>query len=65
MDTDLFNKIAKTLKDNYPDATDEFLMQKACERYEAEMQIRSKRSEELSKKVEQFSKECRDILKGK
>jgi hypothetical protein len=65
MDTDLFNKIATTLKDQFPNTTDEFLMQKACERYEAEMQIRSKLSEKLSGKVEQLSEEYRDILKGK
>ena len=65
MDTDLFNKIATTLKDKFPNTTDEFLMQQAREMYEAEMQIRSKHSEKFSEKVELFSKECRDILKGK
>ena len=65
MDTNLFNEISKTLKYQFPNTTDEFLMQKACEMYEAEMQIRSKRSETLSKKVEQLSKEYGDILRGK
>ena len=60
MDTDLFNKIATTLKDKFPNTTDEFLMQQAREMYESEMQRRSTLS-----RVEQLSEEVRDILKGK
>ncbi|MEG3918853.1 hypothetical protein [Microcoleus sp. POL10_C6] len=57
MNTDLFNKIAKTLKQQFPKATDEFLMQQAREMYEAEMQRRSTLS-----KVEQLSAEFEDKL---
>jgi TRAP-type C4-dicarboxylate transport system substrate-binding protein len=60
MNTDLFNKIAKTLKQQFPKATDEFLMQQAREMYEAEMQRRSKLS-----KTEQLSAEFKDRLRGK
>jgi hypothetical protein len=41
MNADLFRKITKTLKQQFPNATDEFLMQQAREMYEAEMQRRS------------------------
>ncbi|NJK73159.1 MAG: hypothetical protein HC849_33060 [Oscillatoriales cyanobacterium RU_3_3] len=41
MDTDLFRKIAQTLKEQFPKANDEFLMQQAREMYETEMQRRS------------------------
>ncbi len=41
MNTDLFRKITQTLKQQFPNATDESLMQKAHEMYEAEMQRRS------------------------
>ena len=60
MDTDLFNKIATTLKDKFPNTTDEFLMQQAREMYESEMQRRSTLS-----RVEQLREEIGDILKGK
>ena len=60
MDTDLFNKIAKTLKQQFPNAPHESLMQQAREMYESEMQRRSTLS-----RVEQLSEEFGDILKGK
>jgi hypothetical protein len=41
MNTDLFNQIAQTLKQQFPNASHEFLMQQAREMYEAEMQRRS------------------------
>ena len=41
MHTDLFRKITTTLKQQFPNAPDEFLMQQAREMYEAEMQRRS------------------------
>ena len=41
MNTDLYNKIATTLKQQFPKANDDSLMQKAQEMYEAEMQRRS------------------------
>ena len=57
MNTDLFNKITKTLKQQFPNAPDEFLMQQAPEMYEAEMQRRSTLS-----KVEKLSAEFKDQL---
>lgn len=57
MNADLFRKITQTLKQQFPKASDEFLMQQAREMYEAEMQRRSKLS-----KVEQLSAKYRDIL---
>jgi hypothetical protein len=57
MNTDLFNKITKTLKQQFPNAPDEFLMQQAREMYEAEMQRRSTLS-----KVEKLSAEFKDKL---
>jgi hypothetical protein len=57
MNTDLFNKITKTLKQQFPNAPDEFLMQQAREMYEAEMQRRSTLS-----KVEKLSAEFEDKL---
>ncbi|MEG4024378.1 hypothetical protein [Microcoleus sp. S13C4] len=54
MNTDLFRKITQTLKQQFPKATDESLMQKAHEMYEAEMQRRStlSGSEKLRAKLE-------------
>ncbi|NJK65554.1 MAG: hypothetical protein HC789_10110 [Microcoleus sp. CSU_2_2] len=58
MNTDLFRKIAQTLKLEFPKANDEFLMQQAREMYEAEMQRRSTLSE-----AEKFSEKIEDIMK--
>lgn len=57
MNTDLFRKITTTLKQQFPKAPDEFLMQQAREMYEAEMQRRSTLS-----KVEKLSAEFKDKL---
>ena len=57
MNADLFRKITKTLKQQFPNAPDEFLMQQAREMYEAEMQRRSTLS-----KVEKLSAEFKDKL---
>ncbi|MEG4205065.1 hypothetical protein QUA20_14165 [Microcoleus sp. Pol7_A1] len=57
MNTDLFRKITTTLKQQFPKAPDEFLMQQAREMYEAEMQRRSTLS-----KVEKLSAEFQDKL---
>ncbi|MEG3859691.1 hypothetical protein [Microcoleus sp. herbarium12] len=57
MNTDLFNKIAKTLKQQFPKANDDSLMQKAHEMYEAEMQRRSTLS-----KIEKLKAEFQDKL---
>ena len=57
MDTDLFNKIATTLKQQFPKANDDSLMQKAQEMYEAEMQRRSTLS-----RVEKLKAEIQDKL---
>ncbi|WP_242722213.1 hypothetical protein [Microcoleus vaginatus] len=57
MNTDLFGKIAKTLKQQFPNANDEVLMQQVREMYEAEMQRRSTLS-----KVEKLRAEFSDKL---
>ncbi|MEG3929512.1 MULTISPECIES: hypothetical protein [unclassified Microcoleus] len=57
MNTDLFRKITQTLKQQFPKANDEFLMQQAREMYESEMQRRSTLS-----KVEKLKAEFQDKL---
>lgn len=57
MNTDLYNKIATTLKQQFPKANDDSLMQKAQEMYEAEMQRRSTLS-----RVEKLKAEIQDKL---
>lgn len=41
MDTNLFNKIVQNLKQNFPNASHDFLLEKARQMHEAEMQRRS------------------------
>ena len=64
MDTDLFNKIATTLKQQFPKANDDSLMQKAHEMYEAEMQRRSTLSGSEKSSLE-FQDRLRRLASGK
>ncbi|HEY9906582.1 MAG TPA: hypothetical protein V6D18_03100 [Thermosynechococcaceae cyanobacterium] len=57
MNIDLFNKIAQMLKQQFPKASHDLLMQQARQMYEAEMQRRS----ELSP-LEKLQAEAQDII---
>ncbi len=52
MDTNLFNRIAQTLKQQFPKASHEFLMEQARQMYETEMQRRSNLSYYDQKRLE-------------
>lgn len=56
MDINLFNQIAQTLKDKFPEVDQAVLMDKASEMYEAEMRRRSMLSD---------SEKFRERLRGK